>query len=107
MKTAFGPDTLFDARLAPRQGAQQAKLSRWYAPAEALRMATADNAALLVLSGKRSPNPGRLGMLEEGALADPLLVDGDPLKNLQPIADTSRNFVAHMKDGKVCKNPVT
>ena len=30
IKTAFGTDTLFDAKLAKRQGAQLAKLVRWY-----------------------------------------------------------------------------
>jgi imidazolonepropionase-like amidohydrolase len=104
VKTAFGTDTLFDARLATRQGAQLAKLARWYTPAEVLRMATSDNAELLALSGKRSPYPGKLGVVEEGALADLLLVDGDPLKDLQLIADPARNFVVIMKDGKVYKN---
>ena len=42
-------------------------------------MATADNAELLALSGPRNPYPGKLGVVEEGALADLLLVDGDPL----------------------------
>src|SRR5262249_9466991 len=34
VKTAFGADILFDARLASRQGAILAKLVRWYTPAE-------------------------------------------------------------------------
>ena len=34
IKTAFGTDTLFDAKLATRQGAQLAKLVRWYPPAK-------------------------------------------------------------------------
>ena len=42
IKTAFGTDILFDARVASRQAAQLAKLTRWYTPAEALRMATAN-----------------------------------------------------------------
>jgi hypothetical protein len=60
LKTAFGTDTLFDAKLATRQGAHLAKLTRWYTPAQTLRMATADNAELLALSGPRSPYPGKL-----------------------------------------------
>ena len=70
IKVAFGTDILFDARLASRQGAQLAKLVRWYSPAEALRMATGDNGRLLALSGLRSPYRGKLGVVEEGALAD-------------------------------------
>ena len=33
-----------------------------------------------------------------------LLVDGNPLENLNLIADPARNFVVIMKDGKVHKN---
>src|ERR1700730_10345632 len=51
IKTAFGTDILFDARWASRQGAILAKMVRWYAPGEALRMATADNGELMALSG--------------------------------------------------------
>lgn len=104
LKTAWSTDTLFDARLATRQGAQLAKLTRWYTPAQTLRMATADNAELLALSGLRSPYPGKLGVVEPGALADLLLVDGDPLANIKLIEDPARNFVVIMKDGRIYKN---
>ena len=57
-----------------------ANLTRWYTPAETLAMATAANGELLQLSGKRNPYPGNLGVVEEGALADLLLVDGDPTR---------------------------
>jgi imidazolonepropionase-like amidohydrolase len=67
-------------------------------------MATSVNAELLALSGKRSPYPGKLGVVEEGALADLLLVDGDPLANLGLVADPEKNFVVIMKDGKLYKN---
>ena len=66
-------------------------------------MATGDNGDLLALSGLRSPYPGRLGVVEEGALADLLLVDGDPLENIQLVADPT-NFVVIMKAGKIYKN---
>jgi len=72
--------------------------------AEALRLVTHDNAQLLALSGPRNPYPGKLGVIEEGALADVLLVDGDPLANLDLIADPDKNFLVIMKDGKVYKN---
>jgi imidazolonepropionase-like amidohydrolase len=107
IKTAFGTDVLFDARLAGRQGAQLAKLVRWYTSGEALKMATGDNGQLLALSGLRSPYPGKLGVVEEGALADLLLVDGNPVENIELISDPARNFVVIMKDGKIFKNSVT
>jgi imidazolonepropionase-like amidohydrolase len=55
---------------------------RWLTPAEALKMATVDNAELLALSDLRSPYPSKQGVIQEGALADLLLVDGNPLENL-------------------------
>ena len=101
IKTAFGTDILFSQALAQRQGALLASLARWYTPAEALTMATGDNAQLLALSGLRNPYPGKLGVVEEGALADLLLVDGNPLQDIDLVADPARNFVVIMKDGKV------
>ena len=104
IKTAFGTDILFDANLTGRQGAQLAKLVRWYKPAEALKMATGDNGQLLELSGLMNPYPGKLGVIEEGALADLLLVDGNPLENIKLIEDPITNFVVIMKDGKIYKD---
>ena len=104
IKTAWGTDVLFSRALAQRQGAILASLVRWYTPAEALVMATGTNAELLALSGKRSPYLGKLGVVEQGALADLLLVDGNPLDNIDLIADPAKNFKIIMKDGKVYKN---
>jgi len=104
VKTAWGADILFDAGAASRQGAYLAQMVRWYTPAEALRMATVDNGELLALSGFINPYPGKLGVVEEGALADLLLVDGNPLEHIELVADPDKNFLVIMKDGKVYKN---
>ncbi len=69
-------------------------------------MATHDNAQLLKLCGPRDPYPGELGVVKEGALADLILVDGNPLENLDLVADPAKNFVVIMKDGKIYKNTV-
>jgi imidazolonepropionase-like amidohydrolase len=71
---------------------------------EALKLVTHDNAQLLALAGPRNPYPGKLGVVQEGALADLLLVDGNPLETLDLVGDPERNFVVIMKDGKVHKN---
>lgn len=104
IKTAWGTDTLFDAKVAARQGAQLSKLTRWYAPAEVLKMATGDNGELLALSGLRSPYEGKIGVVQEGALADLLLMNGDPIANINLIEDPAKNFVVIMKDGTIHKN---
>lgn len=104
IKTAWGTDVLFSRALAQKQGAILASLVRWYTPAEALIMATSTNAELLALSGKRNPYPGKLGVVEEGALADLLLVDGDPIADINLVAEPDKNFLVIMKDGKVYKN---
>ena len=43
-------------------------------------------------------------MVEVGALADLLLVDGNPLDDLTLLGDPEKNFVVIMKDGKVHKD---
>ncbi len=107
LKTAWGTDCLFDPKLATRQGAQLAKLTRWYTPYEILKMATSANAELLALCGLRNPYPaGKLGVIEQGAYADLLLVDGSPLKNIKLIEDPGKNFLIIMKDGIIYKNIV-
>ncbi len=103
IRTAFGTDILFSSEEARQQGARLAALGTWYSPAEALIMATSTNAELLEMTGLRNPYPGRLGVVEEGAYADLLLVDGNPLDDLGLIADPA-NFHVIMKDGTIYRN---
>jgi imidazolonepropionase-like amidohydrolase len=104
IKTAFGTDILFSKALAEHQGQGIVDLTRWFTPAEALAMATSANGELLALSGARNPYPGKLGVVEEGALADLLLVDGNPLEDIRLIADPENKFVVIMKDGIIYKD---
>ncbi|MBN3519356.1 hypothetical protein JYB62_05020 [Algoriphagus lutimaris] len=67
-------------------------------------MATSTNYELFKMSGPRDPYPGENGVIKEGALADLLLVDGNPLENLDLIADPENNLKIIMKDGKIYKN---
>jgi imidazolonepropionase-like amidohydrolase len=104
VKLAWGTDLMFNPALNKNQNTDILKLKAWLTPAEALRLVTHDNAQLLALSGPRNPSPGRLGVIEEGALADLLLVDGDPIANFDLVADPARNFLVIMKDGNIYKN---
>lgn len=106
LKLAFGTDCLFDAKLAQRQGAKLAKLTRWFTPFEVLKMATSTNAELLAMSGPRNPYKNKLGVIAENAYADLILVDGNPIANIKLIEDPEKNFLLIMKDGVVYKNTI-
>ena len=104
VRLAWGTDFLFDPALNEQQNEYILMLSEWFSPAEALKLVTHDNAQLLALSGLRSPYQGRLGVVEEDALADLLLVRGDPLEDLSLVTDPENNFLVIMKDGRIYKN---
>jgi imidazolonepropionase-like amidohydrolase len=67
-------------------------------------MATADDGELMALCRYINPSPGKLGVVEEGALADLLLVDGNPLENIRLVEEPDRNFLVIMKGGKIYKD---
>ncbi len=67
-------------------------------------MATSRSGELVALSGPRNPHQGKLGVIEAGALADILVVDGDPLTNIDLLADPDKNMKLIMKDGRIHKN---
>jgi imidazolonepropionase-like amidohydrolase len=54
--------------------------------------------------GELMGRPGELGVLHPGALADLLLVDGDPIANIRILQEKDR-LLAIMKDGKFYKKP--
>ncbi len=104
VKVAWGSDVLFSADLAAKQGKLLTKMTRWYSPAEVLTMATSTNAELLEMSGPRNPYPGVLGRVVQGAIADLLLVDGNPITDMGLLADPATNLKVIMKDGALVKN---
>ena len=68
-----------------------------YTPAEALKCATA-------VGGDLMGHKGELGIIKPGALADLLLVDGDPLQDQSVLVGPSK-FSMIMKDGKMHRDP--
>lgn len=104
VKLAWGTDFLFEPELNEKQNEFILRLQKWFTNAEILKIVTQDNAELLQLSGLRSPYPGKLGIIEEGAMADLLLVNGDPLNELELLTNPAKNFVVIIKDGKIYKN---
>jgi imidazolonepropionase-like amidohydrolase len=104
IKVAWGSDLLFSADLTPRQNFMLTHLSRWYTNAEVLRGATSVNAELLALSGPRNPYSGKVGIIEKGAFADILVVDGNPLEDIALMEDPGKNLAVVMKGGRTHKN---
>lgn len=104
VKLAWGTDFLFEPELNKDQNSYILRLQKWFTNAEILKMITQQNGALLQLSGLRSPYPGKIGVIEEQAFADLLLVDGDPLKDLSLITNLEKNFLLIMKNGEIFKN---
>ena len=104
LKTAFGTDLLFSSTITERQGFMLTHLTRWYDNADILKMATSVNGELLAMSGPRNPYQGKLGIIEENALADLLVVDGNPIDDIELVARPDKNFLIIMKDGKIYKD---
>jgi imidazolonepropionase-like amidohydrolase len=79
--------------------------SKYYTGFEVLQQATKNGGKAVLLSGPKNPYPdGALGVIEEGAYADILLVDGNPLENILVLQSYKENIDLIMKDGKVYKN---
>jgi imidazolonepropionase-like amidohydrolase len=101
VKVCFGTDLVFSSRIMAFQSKELTARLEWFTPVEVLRQATSINGELLALSGRRNPY-GKLGMVEVGAMADLLLVNGNPLDNLKLLEDP-KNLLVIMKDGKLFK----
>jgi imidazolonepropionase-like amidohydrolase len=104
VKTAWGTDLLLEPQSAPRQSVMAARLGEYYTNVEALKMLTSGNASLFELAGERNTyRGGKLGVIAEGAWADMILVDGDPIHDLSLIADPDANFSLIVKNGQIVK----
>jgi imidazolonepropionase-like amidohydrolase len=80
--------------------------TKWFTNIEILRQATSNGGELLAMSGILNPYPGKLGVIEEGAHADILLFDGNPLDDISVIVDFEDNMDLIMKAGVIYKNEV-
>lgn len=83
------------------------RFAQIYSNVEELKIATSGNCELFALSGERNPyKEAKLGVLQEGAWADMLLVDGRPTRDITILANPERNFVVIAKNGAIYKNTV-
>ena len=103
-KIAFGSDIITDPETLARINDEFKFRTNWFTPAEILRQATSNGAELLAMSGPRNPYPGKLGVIEEGAYADLLLINGNPLEDITILTEPEETLTLIMKDGKIYKN---
>ena len=104
IKIAFGTDVVVNPEACADQNKEFAARLDWFTPAEILTQATAYSGELLQLSGDRSPYPGIVGRLVEGAHADLLLIDGNPLEDISILEDHETVLDLIMKGGTIYKN---
>jgi imidazolonepropionase-like amidohydrolase len=92
---AYGTDLL--GQLQIEQSREFQLRSEVVSPIEIIRSATSIGAQIVRMENK-------IGTLKAGAFADILLVNGDPLKNLDLLQNQGRDLSIIMKDGRFHKN---
>ncbi|MGI9518253.1 MAG: amidohydrolase family protein [Pirellulaceae bacterium] len=119
-KIVFNTDIVFTTGVPMRSHIDFEKfyLSENIGNFEALKAMTSTGGELAALTGKNNPYPGRLGVIEEGAYADILIVNGNPLEDMACIGAQPRWLDAEprspevepirliMKNGIVFKNTI-
>lgn len=74
-------------------------------PYKIMKMGTSDAAEVLSWSGGMNPYKyGDLGVVKKGAYADLILIDGNPLKDINVLNEYKTKFKLIMKNGQVHKN---
>lgn len=80
-------------------------LKEYFDDVDVLRIATSNGARMNLRTGQLNPyQDGPLGVIVNGAYADLLLVEGNPLDDVTILGEPDRNLKLIMKDGKVYKN---
>ena len=104
VKVAFGTDVFGAPRVYAWESREFGARLRWFTPLEILRQATSINGELLAMSGARNPYPGaKLGVIEAGAWADLLVVDGNPLEDIKLLEEPDKNLRLIVKGGQVVR----
>ena len=105
LPVAFGTDSFGSLRAYEAAVKEFTYRKRWFDDVEILKQATSHNAKLLALTGPRNPyQDGPLGVIEPGAYADLLLVNGNPLEDASILEEYETNIQLIMKDGQIYKN---
>ena len=101
----FAGSDMFTYDLIPQATKNLTDLETWFTPVQVLRMATSTAGKWLMKTGPKNPyKQGPLGVIEEGAYADIILVNGDPTAGVDVLLDHENNIPFVMKDGEIYKN---
>ncbi len=105
LRILFGTDLMIMAPdYDPAESVDLTYYKKRFGNFKTLVSATGNAYEVFKLSTYQNPYPdGKLGVLEEGAYADILLVEGNPIEDVAVLADTD-NIKLIMKDAKVFKN---
>ena len=105
-KIAFGADVVGPISAQRNSNNEFVVRAKYWKPVEVLKQTTYNNARLLKEeTGPRNPyQEGDLGVIKEGAYADMILVDGNPLEDIAVLTDPTNKLKLIMKDGVIYKN---
>ncbi|MEH6579011.1 MAG: amidohydrolase family protein [Amphritea sp.] len=103
--STFAGADLWQEGLISKSPQDMAIRKRWFSDVEILRQNTSYAGKWLAKSGSKNPyRQGSLGVIKEGAYADMLLVEGNPLEDVTVMADWKANIKLIVKDGEIYKN---
>ena len=102
---AFGGSDLWPIAQLPLVPQDLVVRRRWFSDVEILRQNTSNAGRWLAKSGTKNPyREGPIGVIEEGAYADMILVEGNPLSDVSVLVDYDETIKIVMKDGELFKN---
>ena len=99
----FGTDLLFSYEGRKDQLKDLGLRKEWFTSAEIMVQATGNGGKIVGMTGQRNPY-GKIGVIEEDAMADILIYTRNPLEDVSIVEDYENNLAFIMKDGKVYKN---
>jgi imidazolonepropionase-like amidohydrolase len=103
-KVLLGSDPVFSDESRAQQAKEMTFRKQWCSDPEIMIQATGNGGeALWELTGKRNPY-GKVGVIEEGAMADILIFNKNFMKDVSIVEDAENNLKLIVKDGKVYKN---
>lgn len=105
-KIGFGSDIITSPEMLKKINDEFVYRTKWFTPSEIMQQATYKNGQILSLSGPRNPYPGTLGVIQQDALADLLLINGNPISNISILTDPG-NIMLIMKDGIIYNNTLS